>query len=79
MLPYQQQKLLSSALGWLGGGEIPVSTEDRSGATAAESFFALYVALPAQLPAGMSPLHGMSGQCGWNCPASRCTGRRAAA
>ncbi|MGV3569472.1 MAG: site-2 protease family protein [Ramlibacter sp.] len=62
LLPYQQQKLLSSALGWLGGGEIPVSTDDRSGATAAESFFALHVALPAQLPAGMAPLHGMSGQ-----------------
>jgi len=62
LIPYQQQKLLSPALGWLGGGEIAVKTDDRSGATAAESFFALYVALPPQLPAQLVPLHGMSGQ-----------------
>jgi putative peptide zinc metalloprotease protein len=62
LLPYQQNRLLSSALGWLGGGDIAVSNDDRSGATAAESFFSLHVALPAQLPAGLAPLHGMSGQ-----------------
>lgn len=62
LIPYQQQKLLSPALGWLGGGEIPVKTDDRSGATAAESFFALHVALPETLPPELTPLHGMSGQ-----------------
>lgn len=62
LIPYQQQKLLSPALGWLGGGEIAVQPDDRSGATAAESFFALYVALPRQLPSELTPLHGMSGQ-----------------
>jgi putative peptide zinc metalloprotease protein len=62
LIPYQQQKLLSPALGWLGGGEIAVKPDDRSGATAVESFFALYVALPQQLPRELRPLHGMSGQ-----------------
>ncbi len=62
LIPYQQQKLLSPALGWLGGGEIAVKTDDRSGATAAESFFALHVALPQRLPQELTALHGMSGQ-----------------
>jgi len=62
LIPYQQQKLLSPALGWLGGGDIAVNTEDRSGATAAESFFALYIGLPPQLPGAVVPLHGMSGE-----------------
>jgi putative peptide zinc metalloprotease protein len=62
LLPYQQQKLLSPALGWLGGGDIAVKPDDRSGATAAESFFALYVGLPEKLPGELMPLHGMSGQ-----------------
>jgi putative peptide zinc metalloprotease protein len=62
LIPYQQHKLHSAALGWLGGGEIAVKTDDRSGNTAAESFFALHVALPAGLPAQLAPLHGMSGQ-----------------
>ncbi|NML47858.1 hypothetical protein HHL11_29180 [Ramlibacter sp. G-1-2-2] len=62
IIPYQQQKLQSAALGWLGGGEIAVKTDDRSGNTAAESFFALYVGLPKQLPAQVVPLEGMSGQ-----------------
>lgn len=62
LIPYQQQKLLSPALGWLGGGEIAVKTDDRSGATAAESFFSLYVTLPPQLPQDLRALHGMSGQ-----------------
>jgi putative peptide zinc metalloprotease protein len=69
LIPYQQQKLLSAALGWLGGGEIAVKTDDRSGNTAAESFFALYVNLPAQLPPQLVPLHGMSGQVRLDLPA----------
>lgn len=62
LIPYQQQKLQSAALGWLGGGDIAVRTDDRSGNTAAESFFALHVGLPRQLPAHVVPLEGMSGQ-----------------
>ena len=62
LIPYQQHKLLSPALGWLGGGEIAVRTDDRSGATAAESFFALHVALPPRLPPELTALHGLSGQ-----------------
>lgn len=62
LIPYQQQRLLSPALGWLGGGDIPVKTEDRSGATAAESFFAVHVLLPETLPQELALLHGISGQ-----------------
>lgn len=62
LIPYQQQRLQSAALGWLGGGDIAVKPDDRSGNTAAESFFALYVAVPQKLPEQLTPLHGMSGQ-----------------
>jgi putative peptide zinc metalloprotease protein len=39
-----------------------VKTDDRSGSTAAESFFALYVGLPKELPSQVVPLEGMRGQ-----------------
>ena len=62
LIPFKQQKLVSAALGWLGGGDIAVKTDDRSGNTAAESFFALYVGLPKELPPQVMPLEGMGGQ-----------------
>lgn len=41
IIPFEQRKLPSAALGWLGGGEIAVSNKDDSGTLAAESFFSI--------------------------------------
>ena len=60
IIPYRQERLPSAALGWRGGGEVPISTKDEKGVQAAEPFF--------QINADIKPppeallLHGMSGK-----------------
>lgn len=61
IIPFQSEKLPSTALGWLGGGEIAVNTQDASGTQAIESFFLLQVALPAAPATNMHLLHGLTG------------------
>ena len=65
LIPYQREKLASSALGFAGGGEIAVKPGDPSGEISAEPFFELRGALPADLraaiAAGLDPLPGLSG------------------
>lgn len=61
ILPYQRQRLASAALGWMGGGKIPVRQDDERGEMASEPFFEIRVALD-QLPAQTVALHGLSGQ-----------------
>jgi putative peptide zinc metalloprotease protein len=61
ILPYQRQRLASAALGWMGGGKIPVRADDQRGEMASEPFFELRVALQ-DLPADLVTLHGQSGQ-----------------
>jgi putative peptide zinc metalloprotease protein len=39
VIPYEQHKLPSSALGWFGGGDIKVSQADSTGTTSIEAFF----------------------------------------
>jgi putative peptide zinc metalloprotease protein len=60
IIPAQQQVLPSAALGWLGGGEIAVKTDDKAGTKSAESFFELR----ARLDPGTSVelYHGRSGK-----------------
>ena len=61
IIPYQSQKLPSLSLGWSGGGDIPVATNESTGSKARDSFYTLYVDIPGtQLPA-MTALHGLSG------------------
>lgn len=60
IIPYQQEKLPSAALGWHGGGEVAVSIEDETGLQAAEPFFQIYADVePAP---GAVLLHGRSGK-----------------
>jgi len=61
LIPYQHEKLPSPALGWLGGGEIPVDLE-RSGdsANAAEPFFLVQTHL--QESPAVHLVHGRSGK-----------------
>ena len=61
IIPYQSERLPSVALGWLGGGEIAVNTNEPSGEKAKESFFLLQTELPAQQLQGLTVLHGLSG------------------
>jgi putative peptide zinc metalloprotease protein len=55
VLPYEQSTLPSAALGWMGGGDIPVKTDDSSGLATAEKFFKVVLPLPKQ-EGGNAPL-----------------------
>ena len=59
-IPYQHEELPSAALGWYGGGEVPVSVSDEMGLRATEPFFLIYAKLN-KLPS-VAFLHGRSGQ-----------------
>jgi putative peptide zinc metalloprotease protein len=61
LIPYQRQKLASSALGWMGGGDMAVRTNDESGKAAAEAFFEPRARL-SDLPPGLVTLHGLTGR-----------------
>jgi putative peptide zinc metalloprotease protein len=60
IIPYQQERLPSAALGWRGGGEVPVSVRDDTGLQTTEPFFQIYATLPP-MP-GALLLHGRSGK-----------------
>ena len=60
VIPAQQDRLPSAALGWLGGGEVAVDTQDSQGTRAAEPFFEVRLKLDAD--PGIPVFHGRSGQ-----------------
>ena len=60
IIPFQHEKLPSAALGWVGGGEVPVSVKDETGLQAAEPFFQVYADI--EPPEGVVLLHGRSGK-----------------
>jgi putative peptide zinc metalloprotease protein len=60
IIPYEQKKLPSAALGWFGGGELAVSNKDESGTMAAESFFSIEADLP--FAKGVSYYQGRAGK-----------------
>lgn len=60
--PYQKEELPSAALGWYGGGDVAVSTSDKSGKKTTESFFEVSGKLtPGNGALSPSLLHGRSG------------------
>ncbi len=59
-IPFQHERLPSAALGWLAGGEVPVSGKDDSGLQTVEPFFQIFAEL--QNPAAATLYHGHSGQ-----------------
>jgi putative peptide zinc metalloprotease protein len=61
IIPFQSDKLPSTALGWLGGGDIAVNTQEPSGTKALESFFLLQSDIPAEQRSSVTVLHGLSG------------------
>ena len=62
LVPHSQSTLPSAALGPMAGGAVPVSTSDRSGKEAVESFFLLRAELQAERRAMDDPVrHGRAG------------------
>jgi putative peptide zinc metalloprotease protein len=61
IIPFQSDKLPSTSLGWLGGGDIAVNTQESSGTKTVESFFLLQSEIPTEQRRGLTLLHGMSG------------------
>ena len=60
IIPFQHERLPSAALGWFGGGEVPVSVSDETGLQAAEPFFQIYANL--QPAPDVTFLHGRGGK-----------------
>lgn len=60
--PYQREELPSAALGWYGGGDVAVSTADKTGRTTTEAFYEVSGRLDSpQTTSGLQLLHGRSG------------------
>lgn len=60
IIPFEHQRLPSAALGWRGGGDVPVSLRDETGLKTTEPFFQIYAYLkPAS---DLSFFHGRSGK-----------------
>lgn len=66
IIPAEHQVLPSPALGWHGGGEVPVALNDPSGVRAAEPFFELRATVAPD--AGATILHGRSGKIRFQLP-----------
>ncbi len=60
VIPMEQKRLPSRALGFGGGGEIAVETREASGAVAVEPFYEVRVAVPSDR--GVALVHGRSGR-----------------
>ena len=61
VMPYQQNRLPSPALGWMGGGDLPVARDDTTGDKAAEDFFELRATLTPDAAQRLRLLHGLKG------------------
>lgn len=63
ILPYDRARLPSAALGWLGGGDVPVANDDQQGEKAVEGFYEVRAVLrpPAQGAANLRLMHGLKG------------------
>jgi putative peptide zinc metalloprotease protein len=67
IVPAERQSLPSAALGWRGGGEVPVELQDDSGVKASEPFFEVRATL--DMTPGVSLLQGRSGYIRFDLPA----------
>jgi len=67
IVPGGQRILPTPALGWHGGGPVPVLPNDRDGTKTAEPFFEVLVRLPSNASAHL--LHGRTGRIRFDQPA----------
>lgn len=61
LVPYQQVKLKSAALGWLGGGDIAVRTDQEGGDEALDPFYVVFADVAPEHLADVAAYHGLSG------------------
>ncbi|MBV5341895.1 MAG: biotin/lipoyl-binding protein [Deltaproteobacteria bacterium] len=61
VIPYQKEELPSAALGWFGGGDVSVSSSDKSGTKTIEPFFEVIGTIEYGTTASAKLLHGRSG------------------
>lgn len=61
LVPYQQVKLRSAALGWLGGGDIAVKTDQQDGNQALDPFYVVFAEITSEHLADVAVYHGLSG------------------
>jgi putative peptide zinc metalloprotease protein len=62
VIPYEKDELPSAALGWFGGGNISVSSSDRTGKKVTEPFFEVRGDIVRYRDRGSAALlHGRSG------------------
>ena len=61
LVPYQQVKLKSAALGWLGGGDIAVKTDKKDGNEARDPFYVVFADIAPERLLAASVYHGLSG------------------
>lgn len=61
VIPAEQRRLPSPALGWQGGGEVAVSPGDKQGVTAVRSFFEVRAGVDAE-GRDLTLLHGRTGR-----------------
>ncbi|HVV02512.1 MAG TPA: biotin/lipoyl-binding protein [Verrucomicrobiae bacterium] len=66
VIPGEQKALPSAALGWAGGGDVPIAADDPSGSKALEPFFE--VIGPIQPNAALPLLDGRSGKVRFELP-----------
>ncbi len=66
VIPAEQRLLPSAALGWGGGGEIPVASDDPHGREALEPFFQVRAALESDRQ--VSLMHGRAGKIRFKLP-----------
>jgi putative peptide zinc metalloprotease protein len=67
VIPAEQRRLPSAALGWMAGGSLAVASNDPDGLTAAEPFFEVRAALTPN--EGFQLLHGHAGRIRFELPA----------
>jgi putative peptide zinc metalloprotease protein len=61
VIPYQKEELPSAALGWFGGGDVSVSSSDKSGKKTVEPFFEIIGTIESGSAVKTNILHGRSG------------------
>jgi len=62
VIPFEQSKLPSMAIGWSGGGQIETSFQDNTGLTTREPFFLIIASLISQDRTSKIFFHGRSGR-----------------
>lgn len=61
VLPYQRNHLPSASLGWMGGGDMPVLSQDSKGETSSEDFFEIRARLSTQPAQHVAMVSGIKG------------------